>query len=136
MEGGRLLVDTPPELRLQLLAAGVRGVQAVWFTHIHADHVHGAVASRWGGAACGDGSRLAGGDLAEERLKPRRKGQHSSHQQCPWATSVCHDSKIGAAEAAFRGAVLAGAAPRVAPGRREGTERRSPGYRIRLSESA
>jgi phosphoribosyl 1,2-cyclic phosphate phosphodiesterase len=40
-ESGRLLVDTPPELRLQLLAAGVDRVDAVWFTHIHADHVHG-----------------------------------------------------------------------------------------------
>lgn len=38
---GRLLVDTPPELRLQLLAAGVDRVDAVWFTHIHADHIHG-----------------------------------------------------------------------------------------------
>lgn len=39
--GGRLLVDTPPELRLQLLAAGIDSVDAVWFTHVHADHVHG-----------------------------------------------------------------------------------------------
>lgn len=39
--GGRLLVDTPPELRLQLLAAGIDRVDAVWFTHMHADHVHG-----------------------------------------------------------------------------------------------
>ena len=38
---GRLLVDTPPELRLQLLSAKVTGVDAVWFTHIHADHIHG-----------------------------------------------------------------------------------------------
>ncbi len=37
----RVLVDTPPELRLQLLAAGVDRVDAVWFTHVHADHVHG-----------------------------------------------------------------------------------------------
>lgn len=40
-EEGRLLVDTPPELRLQLLEAGVSSVDAVWFTHVHADHVHG-----------------------------------------------------------------------------------------------
>jgi phosphoribosyl 1,2-cyclic phosphate phosphodiesterase len=41
-EGGRrLLVDTPPELRLQLVEAGVRSVDALWFTHWHADHVHG-----------------------------------------------------------------------------------------------
>jgi len=39
--GGRLLVDTPPELRLQLLAARVGVVDAIWFTHVHADHVHG-----------------------------------------------------------------------------------------------
>ncbi len=40
-DGGRILVDTPPELRLQLLAAGVATVDAVLFTHDHADHVHG-----------------------------------------------------------------------------------------------
>jgi phosphoribosyl 1,2-cyclic phosphate phosphodiesterase len=41
-EGGRrLLVDTPPELRLQLVDAGVDMVDAIWFTHCHADHVHG-----------------------------------------------------------------------------------------------
>ena len=39
--GGRLLIDTPPELRLQLLAAGVDRVDAVLYTHAHADHVHG-----------------------------------------------------------------------------------------------
>jgi phosphoribosyl 1,2-cyclic phosphate phosphodiesterase len=36
-----LLIDTPPELRLQLLAAGIRWVDAVLFTHEHADHVNG-----------------------------------------------------------------------------------------------
>jgi phosphoribosyl 1,2-cyclic phosphate phosphodiesterase len=36
-----LLVDTPPELRLQLVAAGATHVDAVWYTHCHADHVHG-----------------------------------------------------------------------------------------------
>ncbi len=40
-DAGRLLVDTPPELRLQLLDAGVDPVDAIWFTHIHADHIHG-----------------------------------------------------------------------------------------------
>lgn len=37
----RLLIDTPPELRLQLVAAGVGSLDAVLFTHSHADHVHG-----------------------------------------------------------------------------------------------
>jgi phosphoribosyl 1,2-cyclic phosphate phosphodiesterase len=40
-DGRRLLVDTPPELRLQLVAAGAGRVDAVWYTHCHADHVHG-----------------------------------------------------------------------------------------------
>jgi phosphoribosyl 1,2-cyclic phosphate phosphodiesterase len=39
--GTRLLIDTPPELRLQLVAAGIDRVDAVLFTHAHADHVHG-----------------------------------------------------------------------------------------------
>ena len=40
-EGHTLLIDTPPELRLQLLAAKVRMVDAVLFTHTHADHIAG-----------------------------------------------------------------------------------------------
>ncbi|MFV2006177.1 MAG: MBL fold metallo-hydrolase [Longimicrobiales bacterium] len=36
-----VLVDTPPELRLQLLDAGIDRVNAVWYTHDHGDHVHG-----------------------------------------------------------------------------------------------
>src|SRR5437773_2450045 len=40
-QGKRLLIDTPPELRLQLVAAGVDHIDAVLFTHAHADHVHG-----------------------------------------------------------------------------------------------
>jgi phosphoribosyl 1,2-cyclic phosphate phosphodiesterase len=39
--GTRLLIDTPPELRLQLIAAGIDRVDAVLYTHGHADHTHG-----------------------------------------------------------------------------------------------
>lgn len=39
--GARILIDTPPELRLQLIAAHVDRVDAVLFTHEHADHIHG-----------------------------------------------------------------------------------------------
>jgi phosphoribosyl 1,2-cyclic phosphate phosphodiesterase len=40
-EGARLLIDTPPELRLQMIANGIDRVDAVLFTHDHADHTHG-----------------------------------------------------------------------------------------------
>ena len=40
-QGARLLIDTPPELRIQLIAAGIDRVDAIFFTHDHADHTHG-----------------------------------------------------------------------------------------------
>lgn len=39
--GTRVLIDTPPELRLQLVTTGIDWVDAVLFTHEHADHIHG-----------------------------------------------------------------------------------------------
>lgn len=42
-EGGttRVLIDAGPDLRAQLLSEGVGALDAVVFTHAHADHVHG-----------------------------------------------------------------------------------------------
>ena len=39
--GSTILIDTPPELRLQLIAAGIARVDAVIYTHEHADHTNG-----------------------------------------------------------------------------------------------
>ena len=39
--GERLLVDTAPDLRMQLLACRVPKVDALLFTHAHADHITG-----------------------------------------------------------------------------------------------
>lgn len=40
-DGKRILIDTPPEIRLQLVRARIGSVDAVLYTHEHADHVHG-----------------------------------------------------------------------------------------------
>lgn len=40
-EGTRILVDTGPDMREQLLAAEVAAVDAILWTHDHADHCHG-----------------------------------------------------------------------------------------------
>jgi phosphoribosyl 1,2-cyclic phosphate phosphodiesterase len=40
-DGVSLLIDTPPELRLQLIHAQVERVDAVLYTHEHADHIAG-----------------------------------------------------------------------------------------------
>lgn len=65
----RLLIDTPPELRLQLVAAGVDRVDAVLYTHAHADHAHGiddlrALSVRQATALPAYGSRDAMTELA------------------------------------------------------------------------
>jgi phosphoribosyl 1,2-cyclic phosphate phosphodiesterase len=38
---GTLLVDTPPDMRMQLLSCGIKQVDAILYTHAHADHITG-----------------------------------------------------------------------------------------------
>ena len=40
-DGIKLLIDTSPDLRQQLLANNIRCLDGILYTHAHADHVHG-----------------------------------------------------------------------------------------------
>jgi len=41
IQDSAILIDTPPELRLQAINYGLSHVDCVLFTHQHADHIHG-----------------------------------------------------------------------------------------------
>ena len=37
----RVIIDTSPDLREQMLSANVSEIDGIWYTHEHADHTHG-----------------------------------------------------------------------------------------------
>lgn len=41
VDGLQLIIDTSPDFRQQILQAGIKKIDAVLYTHDHADHVHG-----------------------------------------------------------------------------------------------
>src|SRR4030095_11521145 len=61
--GHTILVDTPPDLRSQVLAYGPRRLDGLLFTHSHMDHVAGLDETRRFNAISGD-SLPVFGDVA------------------------------------------------------------------------
>lgn len=41
ISGVKFLIDTSPDIRLQLLTYDIKAVDAIFYTHVHADHLHG-----------------------------------------------------------------------------------------------
>lgn len=84
--GARLLVDTTPDLRHQLLANGIDKVDAVFWTHDHADHVHGIDDLRPMRYARGGPLPGFGHEETVRRLRSRFgyvfAGQHGYHTIC------------------------------------------------------
>lgn len=68
-DGHHVLIDTPPELRLQCLACGIAEVHAVLYTHAHADHIVGLDDLRIFNARLGRTLRVHAGRPTLERLR-------------------------------------------------------------------
>jgi len=93
---GNLLIDTPPELRLQLVRARVAVVHAVLFTHFHADHVFGLDDLRPIPRHLGSAVPLYCTTEVERKLRPRglvgsggaagvSRGRSDSCLDCYWS---------------------------------------------------
>lgn len=66
---GNILIDTPPELRLQLLRAHVDVVHSVLYTHYHADHLFGLDDLRPFGRRLGGPVPIYCTDEVEEKIR-------------------------------------------------------------------
>ena len=101
--GRRLLIDTPPELRLQLVTTGIGSVDAVLFTHAHADHVHGI----------DDSARRISYSVVESPMSNMESHQatiavdpEGSGSHVTWSVEVAPDELLGLFVPVYEGSVV------------------------------
>lgn len=70
-KGATILVDASPDCRAQLLDAGTAHLDAVIFTHAHADHIHGIDDLRWVNVAMGAAIPTYAYDVTLEQINTR-----------------------------------------------------------------
>ncbi len=70
-QGTTILVDASPDCRAQLLDAGIDRLDAVIFTHAHADHIHGIDDLRWVNVAMREVIPAYAYDMTLEQINTR-----------------------------------------------------------------
>ena len=78
------LIDTPPELRLQLIRAHINMIEAVIFTHAHADHIMGLDDLRMFGFKRKLAVPLYCEDIVEETLRRAFSYAFEEHRNESW----------------------------------------------------
>jgi phosphoribosyl 1,2-cyclic phosphate phosphodiesterase len=81
-----VLVDAPPELRIQLTRQRVAALDAVWITHCHADHIHGVDDLRAISAHRGRRLDIYAGADCERTLRQRFSYIFSDYRPPPGTT--------------------------------------------------
>jgi phosphoribosyl 1,2-cyclic phosphate phosphodiesterase len=70
-QGTTILVDASPDCRAQLLDAGIDRLDAVIFTHAHADHIHGIDDLRWVNVTMGSVIPAYADEMTLEQINTR-----------------------------------------------------------------
>ena len=89
MDGTTLLLDTATEMRLQVLRAGITRVDAVLYTHFHADHVSGLDDLKAFNAVLADRLPCFGNRSTEASLRERYAYAFAG---TPWVGAIPHIS--------------------------------------------
>lgn len=87
LDTATLLLDTATEMRLQVLRSGIRRVDAVLYTHFHADHVSGLDDLKAFNALLGGPIPCFGNALTEASLRERYR---FAFEGTPWIGSIPH----------------------------------------------
>lgn len=94
-DGRHVLIDTSPELRLQAIACGVRRIDAVLYTHHHADHVVGLDDLRRFNWLAGGALPVYGGDATLTRVEQMFPYAFLEDPEYPSAKPLLSPRRIG-----------------------------------------
>lgn len=93
----KILIDTSPDMRLELIDQNIRSLDAVLYTHAHADHLHGIDDLREINRINCESLNFFAGPKTSKIIKKRfdylivKKCQNTNHLRCP--SLICNTVK-------------------------------------------